>query len=523
MAKPFNFGEIKLDITAGRERFPHVPEPETPFRIAILGDFSGRANRGLLETGSKLAAGRAVLVDRDNFDQALAKFGVELNLPAAGEDSLRISVRFAELADFHPDRIFERLDVFRRLGEIRGKLANPATFARTAAEIGAGAAAKPVPKPPQAVQEEERAPAPNLGPLISGNLLEQMIEETEGRPTEARPSRAPDELTELVRRIVAPHLVPRPNPRQPELIAQVDEAISSQMRALLHHPDCQALEAAWRAVFFLVRRVETDSRLKLYLVDVSKAELAADLASLEDLRSTGAYKLLVEQTVGTQGAEPWAVLAGNYTLDPDREDAELLGRLAKVASAAGAPFLSAASSRVLGCSSVSETPDPRDWSLPAGTEGRQAWETLRKLPEASYLGLALPRFLLRLPYGKDTEPTEQFDFEEMSTPPAHEDYLWGNPAFACVLLLAEAFSEYGWELRPGVYREVGGLPLHIYKSDGESQVKPCAEVLLTELAAERILEKGLMPLVSLKGQDAVRLVRFESLADPLAPLSGRWS
>ena len=106
---------------------------------------------------------------------------------------------------------------------------------------------------------------------------------------------------------------------------------------------------------------------------------------------------------------------------------------------------------------------------------------------------------------------ESFDFEEMTGVPAHEDYLWGNPAFACAALLAESFSEYGWDMRPGTHAQIGGLPLHVYEQDGESALKPCAEALLTDEAVERILENGLMPLVSLKGQDAVRIVRFQSI------------
>ncbi len=144
------------------------------------------------------------------------------------------------------------------------------------------------------------------------------------------------------------------------------------------------------------------------------------------------------------------------------------------------------------------------------------------MPEASAIGLALPRFLLRLPYGKKTDPIESFDFEEMPEAPSHEDYLWGNPAFACAALLAQSFSEYGWEMRPGAHAQIDGLPLHVYQRDGESELKPCAEALLTEDAAAHILENGLMPLVSLKERDSVRLVRFQSIAKPLRALAGGW-
>src|SRR5262249_47555022 len=115
-----------------------------------------------------------------------------------------------------------------------------------------------------------------------------------------------------------------------------------------------------------------------------------------------------------------------------------------------------------------------------------------------------------------------FDFEEMPAESPHEGYLWGNPAVACVYLLAEAFSRYGWNFRPGVIQEISGLPAHVYQEDGESQVKPCAEVLLTRRAMEKILDLGPMPLLSLQGRDAVQLARFQSLADPVTSLAGRW-
>jgi type VI secretion system protein ImpC len=217
------------------------------------------------------------------------------------------------------------------------------------------------------------------------------------------------------------------------------------------------------------------------------------------------------------------VLAGNYVFDNSAGSAALLGRLAKLAKAAGAPFLAGASPRILGCASLAESPDPRAWRPSDDEETRGWWEAVRRLPDARWLGLALPRFLLRLPYGRQTSETEAFDFEEMPGTPRHEAYLWGNAVFACVYLLGQAFSEYGWEFRPGAVRDVDGLPAHVYGENGETNLKPCAEVLLTEAAAEAILERGLMPLISIKGTDRVQLGRFQSIAEPLAPLAGRWA
>jgi len=293
------------------------------------------------------------------------------------------------------------------------------------------------------------------------------------------------------------------------------------MRTILHHRDFQALEAGWRALHLLVQRLETGTELQLYLLDVSRDELGADLERARDLSATGTYQVLVERTVGTPGGRPWAVLVGNYTFDRTVRDVAFLSRMAKIARAARAPFLAASSPHVLGCRSLAETPDPANWQPPSAGEA-ELWNALRELAEASYLGLALPRFLLRLPYGKATEPLEEFPFEELPDGSPHEDSLWGNPAFACACLLGWAFTAHGWELRPGVFQEIDGLPLHVYQEHGESRAKPCAEALLTFRAAEIILDTGLMPLLSIRGRDAVRLGRFQSLRSPAARLEGRW-
>jgi type VI secretion system protein ImpC len=516
MMKPISFGRLDFKIVASMEESRGVPKPETPFRIVILGDFSGRADRAILD--SALAERRPLLVDRDNINEVLAKLGAEIKLPLAGSESPPVTIRFRELEDFHPDRLFESLEVFQALRDTRQSLNDPLTFAVLAKEF----------QKKHKAPESSTSPGRMEGPLkeisgqTTGDLFDQVLEETQGKEPVPEPSRAPSEWDNFLKQIVTPYLVPDIEPQQAEMLAAVDAATGELMRGILHHPDFQAIEAGWRGVHFLVSRLETGAELRLYLLDIAKAELAADLRGAEDLRSTGMYRLLVEQTVETCGGEPWAVLAGNYTFDETREDAELLGRLARIAGQAGAPFISAAHSHALGCESLAETPDPDHWRRPVKVEGSQAWEALRRLPEASYLGLALPRFLLRLPYGAEIDPTEQFDFEEMPANPDHDHYLWGNPSFVCVCLLAQAFSHFGWDLRPGIIQDVEGLPLHIYKEQGESRVKPCAEVALTERAVESIIEKGIMPLLSFKNQHKVRLARFQSFANPPTNLMGRW-
>ncbi len=147
----------------------------------------------------------------------------------------------------------------------------------------------------------------------------------------------PNDLRRFVRRVTEPSLAPAADPRQADAVALIDRALGSQMRALLHAPDFQAMEAAWRAVFLLVRRLETGTQLKLYLIDISKAELAADLDSAEDSGSSGLSRLLVDESAGTPGGDPWTLIVGNYSFGPTQEDAKILTRLAKIASREQAP------------------------------------------------------------------------------------------------------------------------------------------------------------------------------------------
>jgi type VI secretion system protein ImpC len=515
MTKRFEFGEINL--TAGEAEGHPVPRPDTPFRIAILGDWSGRSVPG--RAYSDLAHRQTIEVDRDNFDEVLSKLAPEIRLLM---DDTTLNLQFSCLEDFHPDRIFEQATIFMRLRELRKLIADPGTFPQVAEELGLQAT-----RPSQPTEKTERFAAPTVATAVSqiatGGLLDSMVEQTTAqRDSGARNRRSSDPLDAFVRKVTESHLVAAADPKQGEALAMIDRILTAQMRALLHVPAFQALEEAWRAAYFLVRRIETNTQLKLYFIDISREELESDINSSQELRDTGIYKLLVEQSVGTPGAEPWAVIAGNYDFDPAQEDAELFGRLAKITAAAGAPFLAAASPRLLGCVSLAKSPDPRAWTTPLEPDDAAAWAALRSLPVASWTGLALPRFLLRLPYGKKSDPIDSFDFEEMTHPPEHEDYLWGNPAFACTLLLAQSFSEDGWGMHLGSHRQIEGLPLHVYEQDGESELKPCAEALLTEEAAENILDCGLMPLESIKGQDALQLMRFQSIAKPAHTLRGRW-
>ena len=230
-------------------------------------------------------------------------------------------------------------------------------------------------------------------------------------------------------------------------------------------------------------------------------------------------RIVVEQTINTPGGDPWALIVGNYTFSDSQEDVELLARLATLASEAGAPFIGAASPQVFGCSSLGESPDAAEWQATSS----DMWDKFRKMPQAEYVALAFPRLMLRLPYGSDTEPTDIPGFEEFTPNFAHEQYVWGNPAFGCAYALADAFRENGWDMQAGGFLELSDLPIHNYQREGEKQVKPSAEAFLTDRAGSKIQDRGVIPLLSIKGRDAARFAGFHSISSPSKPLAGRWS
>ncbi len=499
----------------GHDDLGAAAQADTPFRIAILGDFSGRASRGC-EAPGELARRRVIPVDRDDLEAVMARLGVAVDLTVGDRHRRTLTIPFDELDRFHPDDLFARIDVFEHLRGMRRRLLDPAQVDAVAEEISAWAGQREVP-PVAAGQTEPEAPPG----YTADDLFAATMDETERRQAAARTTAAA--LADaLIAEIVAPFVEPAPHPRQADYLAAVDAAIAAQMRAILHDPAFQAVEAAWRGLNLLVRRLETGPDLKLYLVDATKAELVADLAAAGNtVEASALYRLLVEPTVAVQGGQPWALLVGHYTIGPTAGDAALLRALGRLARAAGAPFVAAASPRLAGCPGFGVAADPDDWREPMEVTAAAAWHELRAAPEASCLGLVLPRFLLRLPYGARTDPVDSFAFEELPRHD-HEAYLWGNPALAVACLLGEAFAAKGWSMRPGAVNELDGLPVHVHDDDGDRVAKPCAEILLTDRGAARLIEHGLMPLWSVRDSDRVRLHPVRALSTASETLAGRW-
>jgi type VI secretion system protein ImpC len=479
---------------------------EVPFHILVLGDWSGDADRRSID------ARKPIEIDRDNFDEVLA--GLDTRLDLAQVDGSILNLEFSSLDDFHPDQIFKNLPMFGQLRDLRRRLLSSDEFNSAAREVRSWFDVDDVSHEQQNAEPQSAAEQPEKGSVLDAILS--------GAPVaEARRAATPDNLASLIKDLVRPHLVSVNEDERSALLAAVDAATSDLMRHILHDHRFQALEAAWRGLYFLVRRVETSSEMKIYILDITQSELTEDLSSVSDLSGSVLFKRVVQRT-DTLGGDPWALVVANYAFMPAKGDIAALMRIAKISAIANVPFISHIRPEVLGVATLFENTDPKNWLLNTDSEAGKLWMLLRSIPEAEYLGLTIPRFIGRLPYGRETEPLETFQFEEFDDVSDHDKYLWSNSAFVAALLMAQSFSEFGWQMDHRFLQDVEGLPVHMYKSDGETVFQPAAEVLLTQNACELMMEHGLMPLVSYKNTDRAKLARFQSISDPVKGLRGRW-
>ncbi|MGA7980883.1 MAG: type VI secretion system contractile sheath large subunit [Chromatiaceae bacterium] len=476
-------------------------------RILVMGDFSGR---GVAQAGvpSLETLPRPIRLDIDNLDDVLAALEPQVTLPFGDHWGQDLVVDVTCLDDFHPDALYERVPIFRRLRDLRGRLLEPATFARAAAEL----------------RDEIQvfAPTPMAGaetPENDASTVERLLGK---RPGHTQVAERRSEVAELLRLAAAPHLSPE-TPHQELYVRALDDIAGDLMRSILRHPRFQALEGAWRSAHQLVSRLETGEALEVWLLDLGRAQLLADVcAAGNDPSSTRLHRMLMHTAPGMPEGRFWGLLVGAYTFGLSTEDVTCLTALGGIASEVGAPFFAAADPAILGCASLVETPSAADWlSLDPSSEAR--WQGLRRSPFARWVGLALPRVLLRLPYGKATDPIESFEFEELAPVREHSAYLWGNPAFVCAVVVARAYIAAERGNGPRHPLDVDDLPAHAYREDGETKLQACAETYLSESTAETIASRGIIPLLSYRNRNAVRVWQLRSLADSSAGLASAWT
>ena len=404
MAAAASFGQLKTDKDVVK-----APPPETPFRIVVLGDFSGRGSRNEVGSSEEIAERKSFRISRDNFDDIMKKVGVKVRVPGL-EDDETFDLTFTSIDGFHPDEIYDQIPKFADLDS--------------------------------------------------------------------------DDQTKL-------------------------------MSGILHDPAFQAVEANWRGLYWLLARVKEVKAIQGVVVDLSQAELTADLLGNDDLLQSGLYQMLVAKPAAKIDGNPWALLVGLYTFTMAPDQINALGRVAKVARETVAPFMTAVPVEVA----------KAGWEMPE--EAAPVWEALRKLPEAPMLGLAMPRFLLRQPYGENTKSIDRFSYEECPGPHAKNTYLWGNAALGTACLLAQSFAKEGWAFKSGALLDLPDMPNYVYTDEDDDRVMLLAEAHLARKEGEKIAPLGFMNFVCAKNKDVIQLIRFQSVGLPTkgatqVDLLGQW-
>lgn len=493
MTTKLSSASFEMDIRPGPKPQPTEHGLEGRFNIVVLGDFTGRASRNVVEP---LAARKLLNIDTDNFARVFTQLGTKLKLTGTAISDGTIELPFNSLEDFHPDTLLTKVATLAKLNEARHMLLEPSTAEQGKAALqrylGAavsGTAAQSASTTPPTPESDNDTMARLLG----------------GTPPTSKQSPAPaSPVQQFIRQVVAPHVSPSPGAWQTGAIAAAEMELTNRLNAVLHHPDFQALEAAWRGVDMLVRRIESSEEIGLFVLDVSLSELQADLASHEQTERSVLFRLLRDR-------KP-RLIVGNYTFGQNAADLRTLGQLAEIATRLPTPFVASAAAQLVGCDSFTRHPDPDDWKLKLTEDVAAIWETLRQSPAANHVGLAAPRFLLRQPYGKAGDPIENFSFEELPANAAHESFLWGHSAILCACVAIDAIQAGDTGLTEFTGGEISELPVHKFIEDGEVVVKPYAEAWLTDRAVARVLDRGIMPVVPVKNQNTIRLNHLRSIA-----------
>lgn len=288
-------------------------------------------------------------------------------------------------------------------------------------------------------------------------------------------------------------------------ISQIDQLISAQLNEVMHHPDFQKLEGSWRGLNYLIQQSETGQSLKIRMMNVTKKDLLKDLEKAAEFDQSALFKKVYEDEFGMFGGSAFGALIGDYEFSTHPQDMALLSKISEVAAAAHAPFISAASPNMFGWESFNELGGPRDLAKIFQSAEYTKWKSFRESEDSRYTALTMPHILMRLPYGKDSIPVEEFNFEERVDGTDHGKYLWGNAAYALGTRLTEAFAKYHWcaSIR-GVEGGglVQGLPTHTFKTDdGEVALKCPTEVAITDRREKELADLGFIPLVHCKGTD----------------------
>ncbi|PXW23291.1 type VI secretion system contractile sheath large subunit [Paraburkholderia caballeronis] len=370
------------------------------------------------------------------------------------------------------------------------------------------------------MSEEQKQQDAAAAPAEAGgdSLLDQLIESARIKPGDDAYSITKQGIQAFISQLLEPQRsVERVTQATVDgMIADLDRKLCAQVDAILHHADYQRLESAWRSLKFLVDRTNFRENVKLQLLSVSKSKLLDDFQDAADITKSGLYRNLYTAEYGQFGGQPFGAIVANYEFGPGGQDIKLLQYAASVSAMSHAPFIAAAGPQFFGVDSFDQLPNLKD--LSSVFEGPQfvKWNSFRETEDARYIGLTLPHFLLRVPYGPDTVPAKKFSYTE-DVSGGNGQFLWGNAAFTFASRLTESFADYRWcanVIGPQGGGAVNDLPVYTYESMGELQNKIPTEVLISERREFELAEQGFIALTMRKNSDNAAFFSANSAQKP---------
>ncbi|KPN73503.1 type VI secretion system contractile sheath large subunit [Neisseria sp. 74A18] len=287
-------------------------------------------------------------------------------------------------------------------------------------------------------------------------------------------------------------------------ISRIDEKISRQLDEILHNEEFQKVESGWRGLKFLVDRTDFRRNVKIEILDISKEDLVQDFEDAPEISQSGLYRHTYTMEYDTPGGEPIGAIISNYEFGRNPQDIALLRNISRVSASAHMPFIGSVGAEFFGKEHMEEVAAIQDIASYVDRAEYIKWKSFRESEDSRYIGLTLPRFLARLPYGSDTVPVRSFNYEEQVKGNDHERYLWANASFAFAANMVRSFINNGWcvQIRgPQAGGLIEDLPIHMYDLGTGNQVKIPTEVLIPETREFEFANLGFVPLSFYKNRD----------------------
>jgi type VI secretion system protein ImpC len=490
--------QIEYDV----ELYGAQKKVQLPFVIGVMADLSGSRAEPLPPVQER----KFLEISNDNFDDRLRgmrpRLAMQVPNTLDGEGSVDLELRFESMHDFSPDSVVRQVPVLARLLDVRTQLANLVTYidGRPEAEKSIG----------RLLGDPALIETPDFMVRLSTELktqddrtrgdIESAVRALAHQALAAAPASSPDVVQSIA-----------------SIVAALDERLTRQVNLIIHHRDFLDLEGSWRGLHYFVHNTETDPLLKIRVLNISKKELGKTLKRFKGVAwdQSPIFKKIYVEEYGQLGGEPYGCLIGDYYFDCSPADVELLGELSKIGAAAHAPFIGAASPTLFQMDSWQEISNPRDVARIFSTPEYAAWRSLRESEDARYIGLTLPRFLARRPYGAKSDPVDAFDFEEDTSGRDLGKFVWANSAYAMAVNIARSFKLYGWCSRiRGIESggAVAGLPTHTFPTDDGGVDMTCpTEVAISDRREAELAKIGLMPLIHKKHSDFAAFIGAQSL------------